>query len=372
MVISVNRSRTGLRNRANLRGANRVVEAAAVVLLLSLMSACSSWPDHGHGGDVQVDTTRQYYLDQIDDWIGIPAESKGALETQWSLHNVKLDTLILRGARECIPARVREVVMMSNRTRRELDSHLLEDARNSLVIMHRQMDELERRLIYIKRHTSCPENLAQDQAKPDASIKARYVRYQLQRLLNSDYAFDSDSDTLSVSYRERVWVAARYLKQYPQLTLRVNGHTDALAGYDYNQDLSLRRANAVKKELVARGIAAEKIEVRAFGEHLPRDTNLTWQGRMSNRRVHVEIIEPQPSLGYFYQQMDQQFGLTNTHPGSSAKRVRDWQPVISETYEPDASGGESESLNQNFSRSHFDEFKRRQSALEGKSLWKGE
>ena len=353
------------KNGSDANRTSSLLPTSAIVILTSLISACSSWPDHGHGGDVQVDTTRQYYLDQIDDWIGIPAESKGALETQWSLHNVKLDTLILRGARECIPARVREVVMMSNRTRRELDSHLLEDARNSLVIMHREIDELERRLIYIKRHTNCPENLARDQAKPDASMKARYVRYQLQQLLNSDYAFENDSDKLSINYRERVLVAARYLKQYPQLTLRVNGHTDAAAGYDYNQDLSLRRANAVKKELVARGIDEEKIEVRAFGEHLPRDTNLTWEGRMNNRRVHVEIIEPQPPLDYFYLQMDQQFGLINTHPDGSAKRVRDWQPVISEAYKPYASGEESESLNQDFSHSYFDEFKRRQSALEG-------
>ena len=354
-----------LNRRSSVGNTHRVLPISAIIVMTTMISACTSWPDHGHGGDVQVDTTRQYYLDQIDDWIGIPAESKGALETQWSLHNVKLDTLILRGARECIPARVREVVMMSNRTRRELDSHLLEDARNSLVIMHREIDELERRLIYIKRHTDCPEDLVRGKSQPDGNMKARYVRYQLFQLLNSDYGFETDSDKLSIFYRERVKIAARYLRKYPQFTLRVNGHTDARASYDYNQDLSLRRAKAVKKELVANGIDAEKIEIRAFGEHLPRDTNLTWEGRMNNRRVNVEIIEPQPSLEYFYLRMDHQFGLDDTPSEDSAKRVRDWQPSISEVYKPHTSGVEEESLNQDFSHSYFDEFQRRQSALEG-------
>ncbi|WP_419810863.1 OmpA family protein [Bacterioplanoides sp.] len=349
---------------------------ASAIATLTL-TGCSSWPEQGQGGDVQVDTSRQYYLDQIDDWIGVVPESKGALETQWQLHNVKLDTLILRGARECIPARVREVTLMSQRARRELDGNLLEDARNTLVIVHREVDELERRLIYIKRHTHCPENLAtrsltsESNHKQSSDFRYRYALYMLRHLLNSDNAFANDSDQLSPLYREHLRVASRYLKAYPPLILRLNGHTDANASYDYNQDLSLRRARHVRDELVATGIAEDRMIIRAFGEHLPRATNNTWAGRLKNRRVHIEVLEPKATLDQLYIELDQQFGFTqaagaeqdaaetiNREDIVKSERVNQWQFDVRDV--EDTSKTQTQRyLNDDFSYSYHEAYEQR-------------
>lgn len=353
-----------------------VLSVASAVAVLTL-TGCSSWPEHGQGGDVQVDTSRQYYLDQIDDWMGVLPESKGALETQWQLHNLKLDTLILRGARECIPARVREVTLMSQRARRELDGNLLEDARNTLVIVHREVDELERRLIYIKRHTHCPENVAtrsvnvESSQKRDAEFRYRYALYMLRHLLNSDNAFANDSDHLAPLYREHLLVASRYLKAYPQLILRLNGHTDSNASYDYNQDLSLRRARHVRDELAALGIEEDRMIIRAFGEHLPRATNNTWAGRLKNRRVHIEVLEPKPTLDQLYIELDQQFGFTRSsgaeHDSSEAvtkeggvksERVNQWQFDVRNV--DDSSETQTQRyLNDDFSYSYHEAYEQR-------------
>ena len=56
---------------------------------------------------------------------------------------------------------------------------------------------------------------------------------------------------------------------------------------DYNMQLSVRRAEAVKKYLVDQGIAADRIQVRGWGELKPVADNSTAEGRAENRRVEV-------------------------------------------------------------------------------------
>lgn len=65
----------------------------------------------------------------------------------------------------------------------------------------------------------------------------------------------------------------------------VHGHTDARASDEYNMTLSQRRANAVAQ--VAQSVGANVIDVRGFGERMPRATNSTADGMAQNRRVEI-------------------------------------------------------------------------------------
>lgn len=272
----------------------------ALSILAVAVSGCSSWPEHGHGGDTQVDTSHDYYIAQVNSDLG-PSDvnhthflaMKGHLETQWSLHSLKLDTLVLRGSKECLPARVREVSMMARRSRRELDGNLLEDAQNSIVVFHREIDELERRLIYIKRHTQCDSSSRFAQNSTVLNEQQKYLNRKLFliNLLNDDYSFDSDSDDLTAHYREKLVIAAQYLKQEESLQLFINGHTDSEGDYKYNQLLALKRANQVKSVLVNSGVDESRLISRSFGEQLPLVSNSDPLGRMKNRRVTVEFVE---------------------------------------------------------------------------------
>lgn len=286
----------------------------SISILAVSISACSSWPDHGHGGDAQVDSSYEYYADQVDMHMGHVHESKGDLETQWSIHSVKLDTLVLRGGQECLPARVREVTMMARRSRRELDGHLLEDARNTMIIYQRELDELERRLIYIKRHTDC-DNTAIKYSKSESSYSIALNEQQIRsnrklfllNLLNDEYSFDVDSDALTRHYHEKLIIAGHYLNQDESMRLYINGHTDSDGDYQYNQKLALKRAQQVQQVLVTAGVDSERLIVRSFGEQLPLHTNDDTLGRMRNRRVSVEFIENQQFIipghdGLFFQQ----------------------------------------------------------------------
>jgi len=83
--------------------------------------------------------------------------------------------------------------------------------------------------------------------------------------------------------------AAATLKEYGDVTVSVNGHTDSIGTEAYNQRLSLRRAEAVRAYLERRGVAARRMTVRGFGESDPVATNETAEGRAQNRRVELIV-----------------------------------------------------------------------------------
>ena len=70
------------------------------------------------------------------------------------------------------------------------------------------------------------------------------------------------------------------------------GHTDARGAADYNDLLSARRAEAVKRLLVAQGIPASRIQAMGKGEAEPAAENTTETGRALNRRVVISLGDP--------------------------------------------------------------------------------
>lgn len=71
--------------------------------------------------------------------------------------------------------------------------------------------------------------------------------------------------------------------------LRVNGHTDDAGSAEYNQSLSVRRAEAVAGLLADAGFARDNIEVRGLGKSRPVADNRTAAGRAENRRVAIIV-----------------------------------------------------------------------------------
>ncbi|WP_414729636.1 OmpA family protein [Zhongshania aliphaticivorans] len=78
----------------------------------------------------------------------------------------------------------------------------------------------------------------------------------------------------------------------PQYRLAVQGHSDDSGDADANYRLSRARARAVGKALVGLGVAAERIEIQAFGANMPVADNSTSAGRALNRRVSLRVIRP--------------------------------------------------------------------------------
>jgi outer membrane protein OmpA-like peptidoglycan-associated protein len=81
------------------------------------------------------------------------------------------------------------------------------------------------------------------------------------------------------------------LKTQAERHFIVGGHTDDQGNDKINDDLSARRANAVRDYLVVHGVAANAITAQGFGSHQPIGDNKTVEGRAMNRRVEI-IVQP--------------------------------------------------------------------------------
>ncbi len=84
---------------------------------------------------------------------------------------------------------------------------------------------------------------------------------------------------------------ARVIQENKIRKLLIVGHTDSSHTEDYNLKLSIDRANAVKRYLVAQGIPDEALMAQGYGKRRPKASNLTDSGRAVNRRVEFYILD---------------------------------------------------------------------------------
>ncbi len=99
--------------------------------------------------------------------------------------------------------------------------------------------------------------------------------------------FDTDKATLTPDGQAMLQKAADYMKQNPNVHIRVEGYTDATGTDPHNIPLSQQRANTVEQFLVAAGIDKSRLTGEGFGPANPVDTNSTDAGKADNRRVEL-------------------------------------------------------------------------------------
>lgn len=99
--------------------------------------------------------------------------------------------------------------------------------------------------------------------------------------------FDTDSDKIRDESKPTLDQIVGLLKGKPDWKLTIEGHTDSTATAAHNQDLSLRRANAVETYLVTAGVDGGRLKAVGFGATKPVAPNGTETGRAQNRRVEL-------------------------------------------------------------------------------------
>ncbi|MBQ4178597.1 MAG: OmpA family protein [Elusimicrobia bacterium] len=101
--------------------------------------------------------------------------------------------------------------------------------------------------------------------------------------------FEFDSDKLAADSHEGLDVVVNFMKETPNVTVKLEGHTDSIGSQVYNQNLSERRANAVAKYLISHGIEKERVSTEGFGFSRPIASNKTAEGRAQNRRTEMKF-----------------------------------------------------------------------------------
>src|SRR5690242_1028739 len=96
--------------------------------------------------------------------------------------------------------------------------------------------------------------------------------------------FDFDKSDIKPEGRTVLQRQADWLKKYPNVTVSVEGHCDERGTREYNLALGERRATAVKKMLVALGVAANRVSTISYGKERPAVVGSTEAAWAQNRR----------------------------------------------------------------------------------------
>jgi len=125
-------------------------------------------------------------------------------------------------------------------------------------------------------------------SRPGAVVDADGCEVQVVIELQGVY-FDTDKATLKPESIAVLNAAVRTMGEHGTLVVEVAGHTDSTASESYNQNLSERRAKVVYDYLVDKGVSADRMTWKGYGELSPIATNDTEEGRAKNRRTELVI-----------------------------------------------------------------------------------
>ncbi len=105
-------------------------------------------------------------------------------------------------------------------------------------------------------------------------------------VLNGVY-FSSSSAYLTIESIKVLENLINVLNNQPEIGIEIHGHTDDEGGFEFNQNLSIRRAESVRNYLTQKGISKNRLIIKGFGETRPVNNNTTANERQYNRRIEI-------------------------------------------------------------------------------------
>jgi outer membrane protein OmpA-like peptidoglycan-associated protein len=126
-------------------------------------------------------------------------------------------------------------------------------------------------------------------AKELADLKAQQTNRGLV-LTVGDVLFATGRAEVAAGGMRSIDKLAEWLKKNPTRNLLIEGHTDNTGTEDLNMRLSQQRAEAVRDQLLSRGVGADRITTKGYGPKYPVVANDTASGRQQNRRVEVVVL----------------------------------------------------------------------------------
>lgn len=161
----------------------------------------------------------------------------------------------------------------------------------------RDADASQQQAAMSQQHADMSQQQARDAEKRTDQVEAQLKELNAKKterglvITLGDVLFDTNKAELKSGASRSLQKLAGFLTQYPQRKAQIEGYTDSTGSADYNQDLSNRRANAVRASLVGMGISSDRITTHGYGKESPVASNDTATGRQMNRRVEIILSE---------------------------------------------------------------------------------
>jgi outer membrane protein OmpA-like peptidoglycan-associated protein len=169
----------------------------------------------------------------------------------------------------------RDRIVLASRTREAANARA--SAANSKVVADAALDQRDQ----------ANQETARVQAELDA-LKATPTPRGLVMTLG-DVLFDTARAELKSGAGRKMDQLAQFLVEHPDRRVQIEGFTDSVGTDSYNEDLSQRRADAVKAALINRGVQPSRVSTEGYGKAYPVANNTDSGGRQLNRRVEVVI-----------------------------------------------------------------------------------
>ena len=120
-------------------------------------------------------------------------------------------------------------------------------------------------------------------------VQVERIGDSIRLIMPGNITFALDSDRIASSFYPVLDSVTKVLIKFDKTELNVDGFTDSTGSFEYNQQLSERRAARVADYLGGSGIERLRINARGYGERYPIADNGTSAGRAQNRRVEINI-----------------------------------------------------------------------------------
>jgi outer membrane protein OmpA-like peptidoglycan-associated protein len=183
-----------------------------------------------------------------------------------------------------------------NRIIAEARTREAEAAQRAAAEATRELDIQARAVEERSRAAEAAEQRARDLESELEELEARDTDRGLVLTLG-DVLFDTGQASLKPGAVTTIDRLAQFMRDYPERSVRIEGHTDSMGSDETNQQLSERRAMAVRDALVARNVDPARIVTVGYGEARPIAGNDTAGGRQQNRRIEVVVSDEQGAFG---------------------------------------------------------------------------
>lgn len=278
------------------------ITAAAAMML----SACSSAPMRPEGADevrgkltqlqsdAQLATLAPVAIKEAE--AAVVAAEEPRKDAEYGKHLVTIADRKVDTARAQAQARLTEdqrKILSAQREGARLDSRTREAdiARTDANIARTDADIARSQADMARMDTDAAKQKAADLQRQIAELNAKATERGLVVTLG-DVLFATGRSELKGGSASNLSKLAAFLKQYPDRTVLIEGHTDNVGSDTSNVSLSQRRADSVKSYLMGQGVAAARLTSSGMGEGSPTAGNDSATGRQQNRRVEVVISNP--------------------------------------------------------------------------------
>ena len=130
------------------------------------------------------------------------------------------------------------------------------------------------------------KEVLKEEAENAIKEEKEHFKVALEKLMKQNL-FDFDSDVIKEENFANLDAIIDFLKEYDNIKVKINGHTDNVGSEEYNKNLSERRAKSVGDYLINKGIDSSRISTEGFGFSKPVASNDTEEGQAQNRRTEM-------------------------------------------------------------------------------------